>query len=65
MPIVLPEHDEPDARTVAIIEVTMMIEGAMTGDEPVDVYDLAEEIVERLQPSKPRIRGRAATQCAT
>lgn len=62
MPIILPEHDEPDARTLAIIDVTMMIESAMTDDEDVDVYDLAEEIVDRLQPPKPRIRVRAATQ---
>lgn len=61
MPIILPENDELDARTLAIIDVTMMIEGAITGDEEVDVYDLAEEIVDRLQPPKPRIRVRAAT----
>lgn len=52
MPIILPEDDEPDARTLAIIDITMMIEGAMTGDEDVDVYDLAGEIVDRLQPPR-------------
>lgn len=62
MPIVLPEADEPDARTVAIVDVALSIELAVTGDEPVDIYDLAEEIVDRLHPPKPRIRVRAATQ---
>lgn len=49
MPIILPENDEPDARTLAIIDVVTMIDGAMTGDEDVDVFDIAEEIVDRLQ----------------
>lgn len=50
MPIIITEDDQPDARTLAIIRVSMMIEGAMTGDEEVDVYDVAEEIMDYLRP---------------
>lgn len=62
MPIILPKPIDVDDRAVAIIDVAMSIELAMTGDERVDIYDLAEEIVDRIMPPKPRIRVRAATQ---
>ncbi|WP_420103152.1 hypothetical protein [Bosea sp. (in: a-proteobacteria)] len=50
MPIILPEPYEPTERVVAISDVAEMIEDAMMGDEEVDLYFLAEEIVDRLQP---------------
>lgn len=50
MPIVFPEGYKPDARTLAIIDVVTMIDCAVTGDDPVDIYDLGEEIVDRILP---------------
>lgn len=50
MPIILPEDDELDARTLAILHVATLIEDAMTGRKPVDLYDLTGEIVDHLQP---------------
>jgi hypothetical protein len=51
MPIILPEPYEPDARLDAITDVAIMIKDAMTSDESVSIYDLAEEIVDFLRPA--------------
>ena len=50
MPIILPEPTDVDGRSRAIIDVAMSIALAVRGDAPVDIYDLAEEIVDRILP---------------
>lgn len=50
MAIIMPEPFKMDDRTVAISDVALMIEYAMTSDEEVNLYSLAEDIVDLLRP---------------
>lgn len=60
MPIVLPQSYEPSDRDREIWLVASMIESAMTGDRPIALYHLAENILDEVD--EVRISNEAETE---